>query len=86
MEVTFIIVLLTIILSIIIRIIYNNLDIITKNNLKIIELSEEINHISEQLRAYNYKNNMSDNEDIDDIYAAIKSINNEIMHIKNKIF
>jgi hypothetical protein len=86
MEVTFIIVLLTIVLSIIIRIIDNNLDIITKNNLKIIELSEEINHISEQLRAYNYKNNMSDNEDIDDIYAAIKSINNEIMNIKNKIF
>jgi len=35
-----------------------------------------------------YKNNKNDNilEDIDDIYAAIKSINNEIMHIKNKIF
>ena len=85
MEVPFIIALCTIVLTIILNIIDNNLDIITKNNLKIIELSNEIVRISEQL---NDKNSADVKilEDIDDIYGAIKSINNEIMHIKNKIF
>ena len=85
MEVPFIIALCTIVLTIILNIIDNNLDIITKNNLKIIELSNEIVRISEQI---NDKNSANDKilEEIDDIYSAIKSINNEIMHIKNKIF
>jgi len=85
MEVPFIIALCTIVLTIILNIIDNNLDIITKNNLKIIELSNEIVRISEQLN----DKNSADNkilEEIEDIYGAIKSINNEIMHIKNKIF
>jgi len=85
MEVPFIIALCTIVLTIILNIIDNNLDIITKNNLKIIELSNEIVRISEQLN----DKNSADNkilEEIDDIYGAIKSINNEIMHIKNKVF
>lgn len=88
MEVPFIIALCTIILTIILKIIDNNLDIIIKNNLKIIELSNEIVRISEQLKEYNYNNSADDKilEEIDDIYGAIKSINNEIMHIKNKIF
>ena len=85
MEVPFIIALCTIVLTIILNIIDNNLDIITNNNLKIIELSNEIVRISEQL---NDKNSADDKilEEIDDIYGAIKSINNEIMHIKNKVF
>jgi len=85
MEVPFIIALCTIVLTIILNIIDNNLDIITKNNLKIIELSNEIVRISEQL---NDKNSADVKilEEIDDIYGAIKSINNEIMHIKNKVF
>jgi hypothetical protein len=85
MEVPFIIALCTIVLTIILNIIDNNLDIITKNNLKIIELSNEIVRISEQI---NDKNSADDKilEEIDDIYGAIKSINNEIMHIKNKVF
>lgn len=85
MEVPFIIALCTIVLTIILNIIDNNLDIITKNNLKIIELSNEIVRISEQI---NDKNSADDKilEEIDDIYNAIKSINNEIMHIKNKVF
>ena len=85
MEVPFIIALCTIVLTIILNIIDNNLDIITKNNLKIIELSNEIVRISEQI---NDKNSVDDKilEEIDDIYGAIKSINNEIMHIKNKVF
>jgi len=85
MEVPFIIALCTIVLTIILNIIDNNLDIITKNNLKIIELSNEIVRISEQL---NDKKSADDKilEEIDDIYGAIKSINNEIMHIKNKVF
>ena len=85
MEVPFIIALCTIVITIILNIIDNNLDIITKNNLKIIELSNEIVRISEQI---NDKNSADDKilEEIDDIYGAIKSINNEIMHIKNKVF
>jgi len=85
MEVPFIIALCTIVLTIILNIIDNNLDIITKNNLKIIELSNEIVRISEQI---NDKNSADVKilEEIDDIYGAIKSINNEIMHIKNKVF
>jgi len=88
MEVPFIIALCTIVLTIILNIIDNNLDIITKNNLKIIELSNEINRISEQLKEHTYNNSADDKilEEIEDIYGAIKSINNEIMHIKNKIF
>jgi hypothetical protein len=85
MEVPFIIALCTIVLTIILNIIDNNLDIITKNNLKIIELSNEIVRISEQIKD---KNSADDKilEEIEDIYGAIKSINNEIMHIKNKVF
>lgn len=88
MEVPFIIALCTIILTIILKIIDNNLDIITNNNLKIIELSDKIIHISEQLKEHTYNNSADDKilEEIDDIYGAIKSINNEIMHIKNKVF
>ena len=88
MEVPFIIALCTIILTIILKIIDNNLDTITKNNLKMIELSNEIVRISEQLKEHTYNNSADDKilEEIEDIYGAIKSINNEIMHIKNKIF
>jgi hypothetical protein len=88
MEITFIVVLFTFIVFIIIKIIEYNLDIITKNNLKIIEISDEVEHISDQLRKYTNKNSIEDSilEEIEDIYAAIKCINNEIMLIKNKIF
>ena len=81
MESPFIMALFIIILTIIIKIIDTNLDIITTNNLKIIEISNKINSISEKI-----KSSVNVSEDVDDIYAAIKAINNEIMYIKNKVF
>ena len=88
METPFIIAIFTIIISIILKIMDNNLDIITKNNLKMIEISEKFDTISEKLKEHIYKNSIDDNilQEIEDIYSAIKAINNEIMHIKNKIF
>ena len=88
METPFIIAIFTIIISIILKIMDNNLDIITKNNLKMIEISEKFDTISEKLKEHIYKNSIDDNilQEIEDIYSAIKGINNEIMHIKNKIF
>lgn len=88
METPFIIAIFVIIISIILKIMDNNLDIITKNNLKMIEISEKFDTISEKLKEHIYKNSIDDNilQEIEDIYSAIKAINNEIMHIKNKIF
>jgi len=88
METPFIIAIFVIIISIILKIMDNNLDIITKNNLKMIEISEKFDTISEKLKEHIYKNSIDDNilQEIEDIYSAIKGINNEIMHIKNKIF
>ena len=53
-----------------------------------IEISEKFDTISEKLKEHIYKNSIDDNilQEIEDIYSAIKAINNEIMHIKNKIF
>ena len=88
METPFIIAIFVIIISIILKIMDNNLDIITKNNIKMIEISEKFDTISEKLKEHIYKNSIDDNilQEIEDIYSAIKAINNEIMHIKNKIF
>lgn len=88
METPFIIAIFVIIISIILKIMDNNLDIITKNNIKMIEISEKFDTISEKLKEHIYKNSIDDNilQEIEDIYSAIKGINNEIMHIKNKIF
>ena len=83
MESYFIISIFIAILTIIMKVLDNNLDIIIKNNLKIIEISNKINSINEQLKK---ASSLNISEDIDDIYRAIKATNNEIMHIKNRIF
>ena len=83
MESYFIISIFIAILTIIMKVLDNNLDIIIKNNLEIIEISNKINSINEQLKK---ASSLNISEDIDDIYRAIKATNNEIMHIKNRIF
>jgi predicted nucleic acid-binding Zn-ribbon protein len=82
MENLLIISILVMILTIILKVLDTNLDIITANNLKIIEILNKINSINEQLK----NSSLNISEDIDDIYRAIKATNNEIMHIKDRIF
>jgi len=83
MENLLIISILVMILTIILKVLDTNLDIITANNLKIIEILNKINSINEQLKN---SSSLNISEDIDDIYRAIKATNNEIMHIKDRIF
>ena len=95
MEVLVLVTGIIVVITIIMKLLDSSIDILIAHKIKMIEITNEIyilkDEVNQQLKPFIIVSKKVDDnwqflsEEVNDIYAAIKTINTEIMHIKSKI-